>query len=76
VTKLEPLHICKDEENELKDAGLSQLLHKTWKTQRTWTDLILFKLKRIEFIKVRDNAQATGLFLPNQTSLQHSQTTQ
>jgi len=77
VTKLEPIHICKDKkENELKDAGLFQLLHKTWKTQRTWTDLILFKLKRIEFIKVRDNAQATRLFLPNQTSSQHSQTTQ
>jgi hypothetical protein len=63
VTKLQPLHICKDKEKkELKDAGLFKLLHKTWKTQRTWTDLILFKLKRIEFIKVRDNTQVTRAF--------------
>lgn len=58
VTKLEPVHICKDEkEEDLKDAGLFKLLKKVWKTQRTWTDLILFKLTRIEFIKVRENPQ-------------------
>ena len=64
VTKLEPLHICKDEEEkDLKDAGLFKLLNKAWKTQRTWTDLILFKLTRIEFIKVKDNIRVTKALL-------------
>ena len=78
VTKLEPLHICKDEEErELKDAGLFKLLHKTWKTQRTWTDLILFKLKRIEFIKVRQHmGTVSRSLLLNTTSFRRSQTTQ
>lgn len=64
MTKLEPLHICKDEEEkDLKDAGLFKLLNKAWKTQRTWTDLILFKLTRIEFIKVKDNIRVTKALL-------------
>jgi hypothetical protein len=64
VTKLEPLHVCKDEEEKyLKDAGLFKLLHKAWKTQRTRIDLILFKLTRIEFIKVRDYTRVTKALL-------------
>jgi hypothetical protein len=55
VTKLEPLHICKDgEQQHLTDATFFQLLRKAWKKQRTWTDLVLFKLARIEFIKVSE----------------------
>ncbi|KAG0653116.1 hypothetical protein D0Z07_9400, partial [Hyphodiscus hymeniophilus] len=52
VTKLEPLHICKDDEQkDMTDESFFKALRRAWKTQRTWTDLILFKLTRIEFIK-------------------------
>jgi hypothetical protein len=54
VTKLEALHVCKDnEQNDLTDASFFKTLRIVWKMQRTWTDLILFKLARIEFIKVK-----------------------
>jgi hypothetical protein len=54
VTKLEPLHICKDDEGKaLTDASFFKLLRRTWKQQRTWKDLVLFTLTRIEFIKVK-----------------------
>jgi hypothetical protein len=60
VTKLEPLHVCKDDEQkDLTDSSFFKALRRAWKMQRTWTDLILFKLARIEFIKVRYH-----IFLP------------
>ncbi|KAH7416704.1 heterokaryon incompatibility protein-domain-containing protein [Cadophora sp. MPI-SDFR-AT-0126] len=52
VTKLEPLHVCKDDEQQhLTDATFFRRLRKAWKTQRTWTDLTLFKLSGIDFIQ-------------------------
>ncbi|KUJ13403.1 HET-domain-containing protein [Mollisia scopiformis] len=52
VIKLESLHICKDDkQKDLTDASFFKVLRRAWKMQRTWTDLILFKLARIEFIE-------------------------
>ena len=53
VTKLEPLHVCKDDEGkDLTDEVLFKLLRKAWRIQRSWVDLRLFKLTQVEFIKV------------------------
>ena len=53
VTKLEPLHVCKDDEGkDLTDEALFNILRKAWRIQRSWADLRLFKLTQVEFVKV------------------------
>jgi hypothetical protein len=70
VTKLEPIHVCRDDEqNELTDASFFKVLRRAWKMRRTWKDLILFKLARIEFIKVQSLIFLLEFLL---TATQHS----
>jgi hypothetical protein len=55
ATKLAPLHICKDDDQkELTDVTFFSALRKAYYSQRTWRDKILFKLRKIDFVEVRD----------------------
>lgn len=55
ATKLESLHVCKDEQrNDYTDATFFQALSKAYYENRTWKEKLLFKLKRIEFVEVRN----------------------
>ncbi|PVH84838.1 hypothetical protein DL98DRAFT_651555 [Cadophora sp. DSE1049] len=52
ATKLEPLHVCKDEQkNDYTDDTFFQALRKAYYTQRTWKEKVLFKLEKIEFVE-------------------------
>ena len=54
ATKLEPLHVCKDEqEQEFTDATFFRALRRAYFGSKSWKDRLLFKLKRIEFVEVR-----------------------
>ena len=53
ATKLEPLHVCKDKEKkDYTDASFFKALRLAYYKQRSWTEKMLFKLKRIEFVEV------------------------
>jgi hypothetical protein len=53
ATKLTPLHVCKDnDQKEFNDATFFQSLRKAYYKQRSWTEKLLFKLKKIEFVEV------------------------
>jgi len=53
ATKLEPLHVCKDEqEKEFKDATFFRALRRAYFGSKSWKDRLLFKLTRIEFVEV------------------------
>jgi hypothetical protein len=53
ATKLEPLHVCKDEEeNEFTDSTFFQALRRAYFGSKSWREKLLFKLKRIEFVEV------------------------
>lgn len=57
ATKLEPLHVCKDEEqNDLTDATFFQALRRAYFGKKNWRERLLFKLKRIEFVEVGFNS--------------------
>jgi hypothetical protein len=53
ATKLEPLHVCKDEQNqEFTDATFFRALRRAYFGSKSLKDKLLFKLKRIEFVEV------------------------
>jgi hypothetical protein len=53
ATKLEPLHVCKDdEENEFTDATFFRALRSAYFGSKSWKERLLYKLKRIEFVEV------------------------
>lgn len=53
ATKLAPLHVCKDEEqNEFTDASFFKTLRDAYWKQRTWSEKLLFRLRKIEFVEV------------------------
>jgi hypothetical protein len=53
ATKLEPMHVCKDEEqNDFTDATFFQALRKAYFDSKSWREKPLFKLRRIEFVEV------------------------
>ncbi|KAL5327176.1 hypothetical protein ACEPPN_004868 [Leptodophora sp. 'Broadleaf-Isolate-01'] len=52
ATKLEPLHVCKDEQrNDFTDTTFFKALRNAYHTQRSWKENLLFKLKKIEFVE-------------------------
>ncbi|PMD58343.1 uncharacterized protein K444DRAFT_430978 [Hyaloscypha bicolor E] len=52
ATKLEPLHVCKDdEENDFTDATFFQALRRAYFGSKRWRERLLFKLKKIEFVE-------------------------
>ncbi|KAH7360332.1 hypothetical protein BKA65DRAFT_183060 [Rhexocercosporidium sp. MPI-PUGE-AT-0058] len=52
ATKLEPLHVCKDEKrNDYTDATFFRALRNAYYTRRSWREKLLFKLKKIEFVE-------------------------
>jgi hypothetical protein len=54
ATKLEPLHVCKDEnQNDYTDASFFQALNTAYYKQRSLKERSLFRLKRIEFVEVK-----------------------
>jgi hypothetical protein len=54
ATELKPLHVCKDDnQNDFTDATFFQVLRIAYSKQRTWKEKLIFKLRRIEFVKVR-----------------------
>jgi hypothetical protein len=53
ATKLEPLHVCKDEDqDEYNDARFFAALRRSYYKHRSWNDKVLFKLKKIDFVEV------------------------
>lgn len=53
ATKLEPLHVCKDEEEkELTDATFFRALRRAYFGSKSLRERLLFKLKKIEFVEV------------------------
>jgi hypothetical protein len=54
ATKLEPLHVCKDEnQNDYTDASFFQALNTAYYKQRSLKERSLFRLKKIEFVEVK-----------------------
>ncbi|KAF8854908.1 hypothetical protein BDZ45DRAFT_25601 [Acephala macrosclerotiorum] len=52
ATKMEPLHVCKDEQqNAYTDASFFQALRKAYYQRRSWKEKLLFKLSKIEFVE-------------------------
>jgi hypothetical protein len=59
ATKLEPLHVCKDEEEkEFTDASFFRALRRAYFGSRSWRERLLFKLKKIEFVEVWPSLRA------------------
>jgi hypothetical protein len=53
ATKLEPLHVCKDDgENDFTDATFFRALRRAYFGSKRWSERLLFKLKKIEFVEV------------------------
>jgi len=54
ATKLEPLHVCKDEnQNDYTDASFFRALNMAYYKQRSLKERSLFRLKKIEFVEVK-----------------------
>ena len=54
ATKLEPLHVCKDEEEkDFTDATFFRALRRAYFGSKSLRERLLFKLKKIEFVEVR-----------------------
>jgi hypothetical protein len=53
ATKLEPLHVCKDEEKDFTDATFFRALRRAYFGSKSLRERLLFKLKKIEFVEVR-----------------------
>lgn len=54
ATKLEPLHVCKDEEEkDSTDATFFRALTRAYFGSKSLRERLLYKLKKIEFVEVR-----------------------
>jgi hypothetical protein len=53
ATVMKPLHVCKDDyQKEYTDASFFAALRKAYYKHRSWKEKALFKLKKIDFVKV------------------------
>lgn len=53
ATKLEPLHVCKDEnQKEFTDATFFQVLRKVYYNRQSWKQKVSYKLRKIQFVEV------------------------
>ncbi|KAH8778218.1 hypothetical protein F5882DRAFT_440623 [Hyaloscypha sp. PMI_1271] len=53
ATKLEPLHVCKDDgENDFTDATFFLALRQAYFGSKRWKERLLFKLMKIEFVEM------------------------
>jgi len=64
ATKLRPLHVCKDtDKNDFTDATFFKALRKAYYSHRSWSERILFKLRKIEFVEVRGHIPFAAMML-------------